>query len=353
MERQRICIYCKQDDPARFKGVEHVVPQAFGTFGSQTPTLNCVCDDCNGHFGKNHDAYLARETIEGITRYKRRRFSSEARPQKHLEITLEAGPEAGEFGGMKVALDGTTGELMRPKAQFIVVNQKTGKPETYFKHQIAGLQLPEDVYGGPGDGKEIKSTWSCRILAFTKDEHDDFVECLRANGINYVSGEPFRMPEPGTPDNDGKFTLPVEIKGEIGLDHRMAHAKILLNFIAKYLECEEALKPEWDALRRYARYGEGAIKYTVIDPPPPEKDDELRRLVAESIVIRLENLRGNICGILRFYGNHTYAYVVQENASLPDERIFGWMFTVGLEPQLLMQGKNLARLLASPDGGRR
>lgn len=342
MAEQCICIYCRQDNPANFKGVEHVVPQAFGTFGPQTPTLHCVCDDCNGHFGKNHDIYLARETIEGISRYKKGIFSSAARPQKHLNITLEEGPEAGEFAGMKVALDGTTGELMPPKAQFRIINQKTGKPEIYFKHQITGLQLPEDVYGKPGDGKEIKGTWSCRIFAFSNDEHDDFVECLRTNGINFIPGEPFRMPEAGTPDDDGKFTLPVEIEGEIGLEHRMAHTKILLNFIAKYLGCEEALKPEWDFLRRYARYGEGTIKYIVIDPPP-EKDDELRRLIAESIVIRLENVKGHICGILRFYGNHTYTYVLQENASLPDELIFGLMFTEGERPRLLMQGKNLAR----------
>lgn len=63
MAEGRIFIYCKQDDPTKFKGIEHVVPQAFGKFGPQTPTLECVCDDCNAHFGKNHDIYLARETV--------------------------------------------------------------------------------------------------------------------------------------------------------------------------------------------------------------------------------------------------------------------------------------------------
>ncbi|MGB9152680.1 MAG: HNH endonuclease, partial [Alphaproteobacteria bacterium] len=55
----KICIYCGQNDPAFFKSVEHVVPQAFGTFGTSTPTLDCVCDTCNSHFAKNHDLYLA------------------------------------------------------------------------------------------------------------------------------------------------------------------------------------------------------------------------------------------------------------------------------------------------------
>ena len=30
--------------------LEHVIPQGFGRFGSNTPTLDCVCDDCNAYF---------------------------------------------------------------------------------------------------------------------------------------------------------------------------------------------------------------------------------------------------------------------------------------------------------------
>jgi hypothetical protein len=36
------CIYCPQTDPDRFRGVEHVIPQGFGRFGSETPTLDCL-----------------------------------------------------------------------------------------------------------------------------------------------------------------------------------------------------------------------------------------------------------------------------------------------------------------------
>ena len=56
------CIYCDEDDPAKFSGREHVIPQAFGTFGGQTPTLKCVCDPCNGALGRELDQMLARET---------------------------------------------------------------------------------------------------------------------------------------------------------------------------------------------------------------------------------------------------------------------------------------------------
>ena len=65
VSNDKTCIYCPQTDPSRFRGVEHVIPQGFGRFGSETPTLDCVCDDCNAYFRRELDQLLARETYEG------------------------------------------------------------------------------------------------------------------------------------------------------------------------------------------------------------------------------------------------------------------------------------------------
>ena len=83
MSNDKTRIYCSQTDPDRFRGVEHVIPRGFGRFGSETPTLDCVCDDCNAHFGRELDQLLARDTYEGISRYSRGLLSTEARPPKH------------------------------------------------------------------------------------------------------------------------------------------------------------------------------------------------------------------------------------------------------------------------------
>jgi hypothetical protein len=83
-------------------------PQGFGRFGSETPTLDCVCDDCNAYFGRELDQLLTRDTYEGISRYSRGLLSSEARPQKRLSLTLAEPAEAGDFVGLRVAVDGTT-----------------------------------------------------------------------------------------------------------------------------------------------------------------------------------------------------------------------------------------------------
>ena len=44
---------------------------------------------------------------------------------------------------MKVDIDGTSGQLMAPAAQFLVHNFSSGDDEAYFLHEIAGLTLSE------------------------------------------------------------------------------------------------------------------------------------------------------------------------------------------------------------------
>jgi hypothetical protein len=335
----KTCIYCRTQDQTRFKGVEHVVPQSFGRFGSETPTLQCVCDDCNGEFGKTLDAYLARETVEGVVRYNHGILSTEARPQKHLHIALDDVPEAGQFAGMKVAIDGSKGELMPPLAQFQILNQKTGRTETYFKKQIEGLSLPEDQYGRPGDRSE-SGTWKCAIFGVSKADHDEIVEALRANGIAFVPGEPFEAPTSAAGENQTfePISLPVVITGEVTLTHRRAHAKILMNFIAKYLGMDEALKPHWDFLRDFARGKMEPIKYKVLeDPFPVGQDSEALKIIRNSITIRIENLGGNVVGSLQFYGNQIYQYLLREKASLPEEQQLGYLYMAGEKPRPLFK----------------
>jgi hypothetical protein len=127
MSNDKICIYCRQTDPDRFRGVEHVIPQGFGRFGSDTPTLDCVCDDCNAYFGRELDQLLTRDTYEGISRYSRGRFSSQARPQKRVSLALADPGEAGAFQGLRVSVDGTTGQLMPLAAKFHITTSRQAR----------------------------------------------------------------------------------------------------------------------------------------------------------------------------------------------------------------------------------
>jgi hypothetical protein len=325
------CIYCLQESGVTFRGAEHVLQQAFGTFGSNTPTLNCVCDVCNNYFGREIDQLLARETLEGVFRYTRGRLSSESRRQTRLGITLAESPEAGGFVGLKVDVDGTTGRLMRPRAQFHVFNFKTGNNEIYFAEQILGLVLPEEAYGKPGkDG--VKGTWRVKTFAASKEEHDELVVALKAAGIEYQAGDPFTPPEVDG-DTDKEFTLPVNVEGVMDKLHKRALAKIFMNFVAWTLGRDEALNPRWDFLRGYARRAEGEIKARITHEPFWNgQETPTRRFVDNSIDIRIENLGGNVVGSIRFYTRISYQMILAEGGTLPTGAEIGYRFTPGSEP---------------------
>lgn len=330
MSNDKICIYCHQTDPNRFRGVEHVIPQGFGRFGSDTPTLDCVCDDCNAYFGRELDQLLTRETYEGISRYSRGQFSSQARPQKRVSLALADPAEAGAFQGLRVSVDGTTGRLMPPAAQFHIHNFTTGKEEVYFLPQIAALALPEADYGKPGANGE-KGTWRCKIFAPSREEHDAMVEALQRAGIDFRPGTPFQNPwatEVGDPPS-----FLVEMTSEIDKPHKRAIAKILMNFVAFHLGCDEALRSRWDFLRRYVRNGEGEIKARLSDRPfwTGQETDQLR-FQDDSINVRIENLNGNIVGAIQFYSLHTYDMILVENDALGPDQEIGRRYTPGELP---------------------
>ena len=328
MGLESACIYCGQTDRMRFRGVEHAIPQAFGRFGTETPTLDCVCDDCNAYFGRELDLLLARETPEGLGRYNRGQFSSEARPQRRVTLTLSDPTEAGAFKGMRVAVDGTTGELMAPAAQFHIHNFRTGEDECYFPHQIAGLTLPEADYGKPGANGE-PGTWRCKILAPSKDAHDEVAEALRQAGIDFRSGQGFAAPWNGT----APASFLVGIEGVVDKPHKRALAKIVMNFVAAYLGSGEALAGRWDFLRRYVRMGDGEISGRLSRRPfwTGQETDELR-FEDDSINVRIENLDGNIVGGIQFYNQHIYEFILVENDALGACQEIARRFTPGEAP---------------------
>jgi hypothetical protein len=321
----RICIFCRQTDPSRFRGVEHVIPQGFGRFGSDTPTLDCVCDDCNAYFGRELDRLLTRDTYEGISRYSRGQFSSEARPQQRVALTLTDPAEAGDFVGLRVSIDGTTGRLMAPATQFHIHNFTTGKDEVYFLRQIAGLTLPEADYGKPGTNGE-KGTWRCNIFAPSREAHDAMVDALQRAGIDFRPGTPFQTH--WASESAEQLSFLVEIRSEVDKLHKRALAKVLMNFVAFHLGRDEALRPRWDFLRRYIRNGDGQIKARISNRPfwTGQETDQFR-FSDDSINVRVENLDGHIVGAIQFYNLHTYEMILVENDALRPEQEIGCRYT--------------------------
>ena len=324
------CIYCGQTDPARFRGVEHVIPQAFGRYSSETPTLDCVCDDCNGFFGRELDQLLARDTPEGLGRYSHGQLSSERRRQRRVALSLADPTEAGAFAGMRVDVDGTTGQLMAPAAQFLVHNFSSGEDEAYFLHQIAGLTLPDADYGRPG-ADDQPGTWRCKVFASSEQEHTEMIAALNATGIAFQAGPAFQAP--WNVEGEVPTSSLVEIEAEVDKPHKRALAKILMNFVAAHLGCDEARSARWDFLRRYVRWGEGEIRARLSHRPfwTGQETEDLR-FNDDSINVRIENLGDGIVGAIQFYNQQTYEFILAQGSALGGGQEVGGRYTAGKMP---------------------
>jgi len=127
----------------------------------------------------------------------------------------------------------------------------------------------------------------------------------------------------------------VEIASEVDKPHKRAIAKILMKLLTFHLGREEALRPRWDFLRRYVRYGEGEIKARLSHRPFwTGQETEQLRFRDDSINVRIENLDGNVVGAIQFYNLHTYEMILIEIDTLRPDQEVARRYTPGELPVL-------------------
>ena len=329
------CIYCLESDRVTFRGVEHVIPQAFGTFGANTPTLDCVCDDCNKYFGQKLDCCCRgrRSRVFLVTRVASYPVRL-TRSKKVGDLLSPMIQDNGPYAGLKVFIDGQTGRLYATRAQFHAFNFQTNKNEVYFLEDISGLTLPDDIYGLP------RKRWRSRDMENEGVRgHEGGIRvshrCTPGKRHRVSCESAIRTPcRYSRRRRRGLPTALVAVEGEVVDAACAALAKILMNFVTWALAAEEALQPRWDFLRKYVRYGEGEIKWRMSPRPFWDgQETDTPSFVDDSIDIRIENLGRNIVGSIRFYARETYQLILGENeVSLPTHAQVGCRFTPGIEP---------------------
>lgn len=325
----KTCIYCKTNDQSAFRGVEHLIPQSFGKFSSETPTLKCVCDECNSFFAKELDQVLARDSWEGVNRYKKGIKSREQRPIKRLKFTLEEVPEMGIFGGMVFeGVDSRTGQLLQPtKGQFHIRNKKTDKYDVFFEDEIKDIKLDDGIYGAKG-------TRDTKIYAPSEEKHKAVIEELKKIGIDYKIKEKSNPPFVEGKKDDEVVELPILVSGTIDSPVKRALIKILLNFSAFYIGAEEVIKPEWDKARNYVRFNSEPILGKVNNKSFWGDETETMRLASDSFNIVVENDGENVVGKIQIYNFYTYVFILAEKYNIPANKEKAMRFTRGEKPLL-------------------
>lgn len=323
----KICIYCKTQEQSLFKGVEHLIPQCFGKFSSKTPTLKCVCDECNAYFAKELDQALARDSWEGVNRYKKGISSREQRPTKRLRFSLEKVPEVGVFGGMVFeGVDSKTGKLLKPRGQFQIKNRITGEFDNFFIDEIKDIQLDDNIYG-------TRNNRETKIFAPSKKEHQDVIDELKKIGINYkVKEEKIGLPLTEGRKGHEIIEIPIWIEGKIDNIIKRALIKILLNFSTFYIGENEILRSEWDKARNYVRNDSTPILGKIDSKPFWSEETETMRFASDSINIIVENEGENVVGKIQIYNFYTYTFILVERHNIPQEKETAVRFTKGYPP---------------------
>jgi HNH endonuclease len=327
------CIYCEKEGDEHFKGVEHVIPQSFGKFGAKTPTLKCVCDECNAYFSKELDLLLARDTIEGITRSKKGIPSSRKSPPKNLRFTLAEEPENGEYGGALLeAPDAVTGKGGTVVPQFWIQNIQANQWEKYTIKQIKDVKITDEKYGPATPGSR-----KYKIFGPSKEKHDDVIAEIKRCGIPFRQAEDLLEPAPFLKNvgPEGRVEIGVHIEGTIDKAHKRAFVKTLFNFATYYLGESETKKPEWDRARQFVRHDKETLKGRYTQKPfwNGQENGNLR-FEDNSYNLRIENQNGNVVGVIQLYNLFTYEFILVEGYSLTSEQEIAYRFTPGEEPYL-------------------
>jgi hypothetical protein len=173
-----------------FLGREHVVPQAFGDFRNAPVLKGCVCDACNTLFSRELDLYLARDTPEGLLRF---RFGlMDAAEYKSLgkRSTMRTGPVTGRMAGARTWYEHQDGKLVPFVAPQVGFAKAENDPSTIvngpFKwYSTENLPTPAEI-------REIFGTGVPLVVEFagignSEDntaEIEVVREALKAKGFN-------------------------------------------------------------------------------------------------------------------------------------------------------------------------
>ncbi|RYZ18022.1 MAG: hypothetical protein EOO70_00140 [Myxococcaceae bacterium] len=234
----RRCIYCLEEKSISFFNREHVVPQAFGLFEANL-VLDCVCKSCNDFFSKELDLKFARDSIEGLDRFKHgvkdpSSYKSLGRRSTSKVEVMQEGPMKGlicSFNPTK------TGDLdIQPLPQVGLSNSSEGPFEYFLLSDLPSLDAIRDK-GYAAEGGVYIQTWGT--------SREEATTALMAHG--------FPLPEYTSETMPEKQRLRVDLVGLISHPEFRVVSKISMNYLASVASPAIALMPQFNDIRRYIR----------------------------------------------------------------------------------------------------
>lgn len=250
------CIYCfKEGD--NFSS-EHVIPEAIGLYGTNTPVLNCVCDECNKYFDRTLENPVFRKSIYNFARHE---LMSEEKPVLTSKSKSRM-IESNDF--IRIAFmskDALNGALLRINidtknvdfASQVGFKKKDGKEEyDFFPAQLIkkDKQLTKKLIQKT---RILKDKNKLFVYGGTDKEHKKLCSFLFKQGIKFNKEcVNFNLPTSGKREFVATISFNDIFKRLI--------SKIAFNYFsycsAEQLGDEYLLGTVFDQIRKYIRYGQ-------------------------------------------------------------------------------------------------
>jgi len=330
-----ICIYCRSETNP-FEKSEHVLPKAFGRFKHNLTLLGSVCDECNAYFSKELELYLARDTPDGLNRF---RFGA-AKPQDYKSLGARSSmqPKAGkgQFEGAPLTFEPHDGELLGMVAENVGF-RAIGEP-TFRWYKIDEVPPVTELKALIGAGGPVE-------IQITAADSEGVRRKLLSLG--YPVGE-FVETRPAGWRGGGM----IDIDATLGLQYARAIGKICFNYLAKKYGSETALMPQFDDIRSVIRYGD-PLKKLRWQPLPRSFIGDGTALRGHAIAINWSS--EHVFARISFApeDRHSVIELSREGFSHPVPENTGSFFNLdSMEIQDLEPGKRLLLVVAHPIPGR-
>ncbi len=299
------CIYCKQIKPiSDYSKKEHVIPQSFGTFANNMTLDQHVCNNCNQYFGDNLEIDLARDTMEGLSRFNHGVKQPSEFKSLGQRSRLKIRVTEGQFKGARVYLEYSpdTGKLMiRPIRQIGFYHPESA--------QYSYFLLDEIPHKSELDEKGFNLTGRNAVIALGLNSEQS-KEILATKGIVLRSWGDAETLEPSEDAWD------VEVEGSFDSILFRAIAKIAFNYFCYWKGADLARQTEFDVIRSYIREGiQPSYPLVVILDRPILADEPnvgLRRL-GHIVTLNWSQDRKSIVSMVSLFNQNTYSVNVSRN----------------------------------------
>ena len=222
------------------------MPRAFGRFHPKNPTLDCVCDDCNRHFGSTVEREMGRDSLEALFRVihgtKPVRELHEL-GRKRLTTTLSHDEPA--WNGTHVEWVEEEGHVVALPVPQVAFRRRDGRDGWVF---ITERDLKDTAKPLPAEADEPSK--GMRLIAPSKEVDERLIAVLAARGI------PFKLTgESGGHLSSADGAAVLDLRGRVDENGLRCVSKIAFNYVAWCQHADFVLLPTFNPIRSFIRHG--------------------------------------------------------------------------------------------------